>query len=141
MNEALLVRSSTSDQGTFGTITVNGLMLYTAELPWRDNKTGVSCVPPDSYLCEYWSSAKYKKAYHLIGVPNRSAILIHQGNFAGDTAKGYKSNVLGCILVGLSIGTIGNQKAVLSSILALDKLINVIGKNNFILNIREAYGN
>lgn len=107
----------------------------TGELPWRDNTPNKSCIPAGEYECHPWSSAKYPKAYEVRGVPNRSAILIHQGNFCGDVDKGLPSNVEGCILVGESVGTLNGHKAVMNSKETLDKLVDVIGTEPFTLTI------
>lgn len=76
----------------------------------------------------------------MTGVPGRSAILIHSGNFAGDKSKGFKSDVDGCILPGFGVGIVSGQKGVTRSRLALDKLRAFIGKNDFQLTITDATG-
>ncbi len=123
---ATLVRSKSTDEGTFGTITIkNGsseITLKTLELPWKENKTQVSCIPTGSYTCKITNSPKFGKVYNVQNVKDRSNILIHAGNVAGDTSKGYKSDVLGCILVGLNNGELDNQKGVLNSKQALATL-------------------
>jgi len=81
----------------------------TTELPWRANKNNRSCIPPappeqpgpyDGESAVY--PVRHRSAQdspsrdydHLIleGVPERTYILIHRGNYVSDTA--------GCILVG-----------------------------------------
>lgn len=140
MIHVVLKRSIFSDQGTFGHLTVYVydqpvLNLFTGELPWRDNKTGISCIPEATYECAPYSSRKYPNHYQVKNVPNRVAILIHEGNFCGDRSKNYLTNVQGCILLGTALGTIKGQKAVLSSKIALDKFRKVVGKNSFSLEI------
>lgn len=142
MKQAILCRQRQSDEGTFGVLKVydNGTLLYscfTGELPDRDNKPQISCIPPGRYTCQPWHSKRFPNHYNVMRVPNREAILIHEGNFCGDTALGYKSNVLGCILVGKSLGTISGQQAVLSSKVAMNALREVLGKDVFSLDIKE----
>jgi hypothetical protein len=68
------------------------LMLATIELPWRDNKRSLSCVPEGDYTVVKRYSEKYGDHWHLIDVPGRSHILIHHGNF--------HYQIQGCVLVG-----------------------------------------
>lgn len=143
MCKVLLLRRSTSDQGTFGTLvaTRDGaapLQLFTGELPWRDNHARVSCIPEGNYKCQPWHSRKYPNHYNVMDVPERSAILFHSGNFSGARDKGFLTNVEGCILVGKARGTIKGQKAVLSSKVAMDALRKYIGENFFGLEVRWA---
>lgn len=140
MKTVVIYRQSESDEGTFGTLKVyeDGALIFTCftgELPDRDNQPQISCIPLGHYECQPWHSRKYPNHYNVMRVPNRSAILIHEGNFCGDRKLGYKSNVLGCILVGRALGTIQGQRAVLSSKLAMNDLRKALGKKNFLLEI------
>jgi len=114
--DVYLTRHRRSDQGTEGKLSVPelGFASVTLELPWRDNKPCISCIPPGTYPL-VWRVSKKWKAYHIKDVPDRSWILTHPGNFAGDAAKGYKTNVQGCILQGRYIGLLQSQVAVLMS--------------------------
>jgi hypothetical protein len=71
-------------------------------------------------------------------VPGREGILIHQGNLCGDVRIGFKSNVLGCVLVGDRLGVIGGQAAVLNSTATLRRLMELIVSGGDIV-ITEAY--
>jgi hypothetical protein len=120
-------RTATGDSGTFGLLTVyrgdSVLTLATAELPWRDNVQQISCVPIGTYDVTYTHSpAKHRKLYRLANVKKREGVLIHAGNWAGDTAKGLKSNVQGCILVGMQKTKLDGQDAVDKSQAALKLL-------------------
>jgi hypothetical protein len=64
----------------------------TLEPPWRDNEKNISCIPAGLYNCEFNISPKFGPTYEVMGVPNRSHILFHKGNFTHNTK--------GCILVG-----------------------------------------
>lgn len=140
MISVLIVRLESTEQGTFGKLHVfNGdkhiLELFTGELPWRENKRGVSCIPNGTYQCTPYKSNKYPNHYKVQNVLGREAILIHEGNLCGDVQKGYLTNVQGCILLGTALGTINNQKAVLSSRKAMSKFRDVIGQNRFTLKV------
>ncbi len=106
MRVAILTRQPSTDEGTFGDIlTDSGLSLKSVELPWKDNATGISCVPYGTYRAAWrWSQAHDRNLYHLLNVPMRSEVEIHSGNVAGDVSKGYASEVRGCILPGLALG-------------------------------------
>ena len=123
--ELRLVRTETSDEGTFGYLYRPGNPpLATAEPPWRDNKIMRSCIPPGTYKIKLRRSKKYKKHYKVLGVPGRTWILIHWGNYAGDGKKGYKFDTRGCILVGMQHGHLSGQKVVLSSRAAMAELLD-----------------
>lgn len=90
-----LSRGKESAIGTLGTLVFQGETLcYTLEEPWRQNERKVSCIPEGRYYCVPHNGAHFKNVWHVTGVPNRDAILIHAGNTLADTE--------GCILVGLS---------------------------------------
>jgi hypothetical protein len=65
---------------------------YTLELPYRENKKRISCIPAGVYLFEKWSSFKFGEVLKGKDIPNRDMIYLHPGN-------SYK-HTLGCILVG-----------------------------------------
>jgi len=60
-------------------------------------------------------SPKYGPVFHVIDVEGRSWILTHSGNWAGDVDKGYHSHSEGCLLFGVSRGTMQGQLAVFNS--------------------------
>jgi len=133
--EIFLIRTGFSDQGTNGMMFTNGFFCYTLELPWRDNQRSISCIPPGEYKVIQRASPKYGKIYWVTEVPNRSYILIHSGNYAGDVSKGYKTHVNGCILLGQKMGTLSGQKAVLNSRVTVNKFMNQTGMQPLKLKI------
>jgi hypothetical protein len=80
---------------------------FTCELPWRDNAPETSCIPAGIYPCVPHNSPAHPGTWELQNVPNRSEILIHNGNTERDS--------LGCIVVGNEFGTIDGLPAVLNS--------------------------
>jgi len=119
----LLIRFESSDQGTKGILILpDGKTYCTLELPWKNNRPMVSCIPEGTYRLVNHYFRGYRRSFRLLGVPGRSFILIHNGNFAGDEEKGFKTHSRGCILVGRKFGTLHGQLAVLYSIPALSEL-------------------
>jgi len=51
-----------------------------------------SCIPEGKYKVVRRTSERFGKHLHILDVPNRSFILIHQGNVIDE--------ILGCVLVG-----------------------------------------
>jgi Family of unknown function (DUF5675) len=75
--------------GTNGEILYGGrLLMYSIELPWKDNLTQVSCIPESRYeLIKRWST-KLGRCLQLVDVPQRMDILIHPANDALSELKG-----------------------------------------------------
>jgi hypothetical protein len=115
MLNLLLKRVCTSDKGTFGVLSNEGIPLcVTCELPWKNNQRKISCIPTGIYHCKPYSSAKYPDVWEVTNVPNRDAILMHKGNTIKD--------IQGCILVGQSFGMLKDLPAVLNSGIAFTSL-------------------
>lgn len=80
---------------TIGELCIDGVeFCKTLELKWLNNERMKSCIPEGTYRVVKrlgHANRKYNH-FHITGVPNRSFILIHTGN--------YSSQILGCVLVG-----------------------------------------
>lgn len=80
---------------TLGSIYRDGEMICkTLELPWRQNKRAISCIPEGTYKV-IKQPPKETRAYPYFRLPNvsgRSGILIHRGTNPAHSK--------GCILVG-----------------------------------------
>lgn len=139
---AVLTREPDDDQGTFGILRLpDGTEFCTLELPWRGNATGASCIPPGTYQVAMRNSPKFGQIYEVQNVPGRTAILIHSGNVAGDESKGYNSHVEGCILLGLSKGKVGGQKAVQQSRAAVAQFNEKMAGRPFTMSVIGAGAN
>lgn len=73
----------------------NGLLSYegkpvckTIELPWRNNKQRVSCIPEGRYRLIRRMHQKHGDQLAIPNVPGREAILIHPANFALSELQG-----------------------------------------------------
>lgn len=105
------------DMGTFGMMLMDDKnVAWTCEDPWNDNRVGESCIPAGTYNVTKRISPKYGHHWHVLDVPNRTFILIHNGNNINHTT--------GCILVGdrflmdekmVPIG-VGNSKATMEKL-------------------------
>lgn len=145
MRTAVLERLTESDAGTFGRLTLDdGAKFLTGELPWRDNKTGKSCIPPGVYLCSWAISPKHGWCYHVDSVPGRSDVEIHSANWMGDvmkqnpvTGKPYQCQLLGCIALGTTTGMLDGQMSVLDSRHAIDGFHENLKRESFQLVIHD----
>lgn len=95
----LLKRFNSTISETLGTLIVlddQGSVVYdcsTLELPFINNAKGISCIPGGMYKMILEYSPKFgRNLWELIGVPGRSEVKIHAGN--------YTSQIEGCILTG-----------------------------------------
>lgn len=139
MERAEIFRLRRSDQGTEGLLVSGDYNCRTLELPWRDNRRQVSCIPSGIYDVEIRISNKYGRVYWLRRVPDRTYILMHSGNYAGDKSKGFKTHVAGCILLGKKSGFLGGQVAVLNSRTTVRSFARHMEYEPFRLRIQEAF--
>lgn len=135
MIKVKLTRSFHTPGVTLGMLQIEGAdhaPIYTLENPWKNNKPWISCIPTGLYQCRPFSGKKYPDVYEVIGVEDRSAILIHWGN--------WERNTNGCILLGLASGPIKSAPglpAVQSSKKAVEYFKRLIGPQEFILEIGD----
>ncbi len=136
-------RYESSDHGTFSVWSSPelGFSNYCLELPWRNNRTSLSCIPAGTYNVKIRQSPKFGQIFHVTDVHGRSYILIHAGNYAGDIKKGYRTNSAGCLLLGQKRGWIGKQKAVLNSKITIRRFMQALNNEPFKLIITETYKN
>ncbi|WP_432736487.1 DUF5675 family protein [Maridesulfovibrio sp. FT414] len=138
---ATLLRRPYTDQGTIGVLTIPEVdfQCFSIELPWRENQNSVSCIPVGTYsLFRRWSDHWNSFVYQFRNVPGRSAVQIHWGNVAGDKTLGYRSNSLGCVLLGSVLCEIWGQQAVGNSKPTFRRFLNAALGRELLLDIREA---
>lgn len=138
MLKVFLSRFEKSDHGSLGVWSAPalGFSCFSMELPWRNNKSGLSCIPTGEYTVIVRWSRKYGYHFHITGVDGRTWILLHSGNFAGDVTKGFKTHSHGCILLGLKTGFLNGQRAVLNSRVAIRRFYKLMNGKPFKLIIR-----
>jgi len=131
-----LIRFETGDQGTFGRLSFGQYVRYSGELPDRANQSNISCIPPGIYSCVWNYSGHFKRfMYQILSVPHRTGIRIHSANYMGDRAKGFRSQLYGCISLGTKLGWMDGQKAILSSRPAVSLLETAMNRQSFDLEI------
>jgi len=140
MRKVNLVRNSTGDQGTFGTITTDsGFSCRSGELPWRDNLPNESCIPLGKYLCSWRKSPTHGFCYHVDGVPARTGVEIHAANFMGDRSKNLRCELLGCIAPAMFMEIQQGQLSTVESRYALSRLERDLGYLDFDLTIDKDF--
>ena len=109
------------------------LICLIAELPWKENKPFVSCIPAGTYRVKrktYTShSGKKYESWMIQDVEGRTLIYQHIGNKPMVDSKG-------CQLFGLGINKVGD--GVSSSTAAYDKFMEYMdGENEYMLTIHR----
>lgn len=97
MTQLLLLRTHTTSDGVFGTLSVGDLRLYTVEDDWKNNEPSESCIPAGTY--KIVRTIYHKGGYETFWITNvkgRERILIHRANTEED--------VKGCVGVGTRPG-------------------------------------
>lgn len=76
----VLERNMFHTNATQGTLLVNNTTFETIELPWKENKVNVSCIPKGTYTYQKIRRiSNQEPALWLRNVPERTEILIHYG--------------------------------------------------------------
>jgi hypothetical protein len=126
--KVIINRNYESNQ-TYGTMVVmdTGRLLFTCntlELKNMGNIKRLSCIPEGTYQCEKIIRPDGRNGIHVKDVPNRSAILIHSGNYAA----GLSVDIEGCILVGSDFKDINNDGHldIINSDRTFNKLFNTL---------------
>lgn len=128
MKKLTLKRINSSSECVLGVLELDDKeVCKTLELPWRDNQKGISCIPAGEYKLSPYPSSRFGEVYIVNDVPNRTGILIHTGNTADD--------IEGCILVGNAHAKLNGKKAVLNSKQTFKVLKELLGNEEYILNI------
>lgn len=91
---------------TIGVLSGNKIKkdIFILELPNKDNKKEISCIPEGKYIIKKHTSPKYGDTFWIQNVPNRSEVLIHSGNsvrnFISKDGIKRKIDSKGCLLCG-----------------------------------------
>ena len=131
-----LLRKEFTDEGVFGTLSSENFNCKTLEPPWRENASNYSCIPKGDYIVKPHYSPKFRNCFILLNVPDRTFILIHGGNYAGDYKLGFKRHSHGCLLVGANRAVLAGQRAITASRITLTRM-RALFLEPFLLNILE----
>ena len=137
MIEAYIDRRISDDQGTIGVlrIPVFNWQCYVNELPDRKNERNFSRINQGRYLAKWYNSPKFGYVPLLQNVQGRSGILFHSGNYAGDSRKRWKTDSLGCIMLGEKAALLNGQRAVLNSKSTMLAFTKIMSGKDFYVNI------
>ncbi len=135
----MLLRGESTDEGTFGTLIAGDFRCFTGELPWRENRASVSCIPSGTYTVVWAWSPRFKRfTYRLLDVPERAGVLQHSANLMGDTELGFRAQLNGCIALGEKLGWLERQKALLVSAPAMRRFESFMNHEPYTLEIHNA---
>lgn len=104
---------------------------HSLELPWKENKSNVSCIPAGTYTVTWsFSPRKLKYTYRVQNVPNRAGILFHSANYVTD--------LLGCIGLGSGRADINHDGIIdiVNSRVTISAFEGFLGKKPFTLVIK-----
>lgn len=128
-----LTRYKQDDKQTLGMMKVTDTAIVdTLELAWKNNEFQISRIPAGIYKVVKRNSEKYKDHFHILNVPDRDGVLIHNGN--------YNSQIKGCVLVGSGLSDMNKDgyQDVMNSKKTLAKM-NELMPNEFLLEIIERF--
>ncbi len=75
--------------------------IYTIEFPWCNSLNTYHCIPTGAYPAYIRTDGNLGWRIELVGVPKRANVQIHRGS--------YESQINGCILPGLTQGTVYSE--------------------------------
>ena len=129
----IIIDTWVQDDCTLGRLTCEDFRCFTLELPWRDNLSGISCVPDGTYKAKFYLSPSKGPTLLLENVPGRTYIEIHAGNFT--------YQIKGCILVGDGIKYIDRDTIpdVSNSKTTLGKLLALVGEDELTVTINRKF--
>lgn len=110
-----LERFAYTPWGVFGRFVYGDFRAFTVERPWLNNEARKSCIPEGMYTLHPHESPKFGTTFALEGdtvsvypgTKARSLVLIHAANTMDD--------LLGCIALGSTLGTVNDKWAVINS--------------------------
>jgi hypothetical protein len=125
----ILRRFRSDEDGTFGTLELDGKVFFTVEKPWLGNKPFESCIPEGDYkLIPHGKYGKDGEVLAIIGDTvshyqdteyKRYTCLIHTAN--------YPKDVVGCI--GLGSDYVADKSMVTSSRKSIADFYDIIDPN------------
>lgn len=108
----------------------DGQLIYTLELPWRNNEIGKSCIPESQYIVDRDHTGKHRwYRFRNEEVAPRSDIEIHPAALL--------KHLQGCIAPCLDIkgGPMTSEPVAVDSLKACELLLQWYGEDSFVLEI------
>jgi hypothetical protein len=127
-----LIRFAYTPMGTFGKLLFDEFSCFTVELPWRDNRPRVSCIPCGTYPLKRCMFRSRYETFEILEVPNRWLIKIHIANAMDD--------LLGCVGLGYRLGCVRGLWAVQRSRAAFTDFMDMLESEDS-GSIRVAFDN
>ena len=130
-----ILRLEETQEGTIGVLSLDGRVIcYTLEPEWEHNLENVSCIPEGIYRCERTLSPRFGDTFKICDIPGGRGVdepvLFHWGNRGAETR--------GCPLLGLMVGWLYGDRAVLASRKAFKAFMKVLkGEDVFMLSIQS----
>jgi len=126
MHSATIIRYYAKDATPGIFLWNDNAIAATLELPWKENKTKISCIPEGLYRCERvrnritTGGTQINSTYLISEVKGRSGILFHVGNSVKD------SN--GCVLIGNNYAIVEGRQMILNSRVGFFEWLKTIGQ-------------
>ncbi len=130
---ATILRDDTGRTGTHGRLFMAGFRCVTLERRWRGNLRDISCIPAGEYRCEPIVSPRFGETFQIVGVPDRSEIILHWGNWAGE--GGARCDSRGCPLLGEKRFPVNGQDGITNSRKTMARFVAHAGRAAFDLLI------
>lgn len=111
---------------TVGVLNCGDFRCFTLELPDKNNRQNISCIPTGKYKLSVINSPSLGLCINVADVTGRTYIRIHSGNFT--------RQIQGCILVGDSLKDLNSDGIidVSNSKPTLQKLMSLITENSIL---------
>lgn len=123
---------STPRGGVVFDVFCNGVKVcYAIALSRSDNTPVLSRVPDGVFRLKRHRSKHFPISLELVGVPNRSAMLIHPGNVVGDMTIGMKTHSHGCTLPVSDYSIVNGVVVGYGSKVATARLVAMFNSNFF----------
>jgi hypothetical protein len=141
METVKLERFAYTPWGVFGRLVYGDFRAFSVERPWVNNVAQQSCIPDGEYNLQWYNSPKHGPTWAVVGgtvslFPEpgkaRAAVLIHVGNTMDD--------LLGCIALGSTLGTVNGKWAVLNSTATVNSFLSLTKGKSLQLSITPLTG-
>lgn len=131
MKTVTITRGIDTGKQMQGKLSTEGFFCDTLERPWKNNQSGISCIPKGTYKVKWTFSPRFLRfTYEVQAVPKRSGIRFHVGNFF--------FNVEGCVLLGKGYTDLNKdgQQDIINSTVTIKAFETFMQRKEFLLVIK-----